>query len=133
MENGFIFAGKSTRDFDMLVEHYPDQKGPARKRTMVTVPGRNGDLHYDEGAFENYPQPYKCGFRGKDHTPEQAHAIKNWLLGARSNQRLEDAYDPDHFRLASFVGPLDVENQLNKIGKCVITFECAPQSFLKIG
>lgn len=133
MNNGFVFAGKSTRDLRMLVERYPAQKGAARKRTTVPVPGRNGDLHYDEGAFENYQQPYECGFRGDRPTPEQAHAIKEWLLSSGTYQRLEDVYDPDYFRLATFAGPLDIENQLNKIGKCVVTFDCKPQSFLKSG
>lgn len=133
MRNGFVFAGKSTWDFNMLVGRYPAQKGAARKRTTVPVPGRNGDLHYDEGAFENYQQPYECGFRGGRPTPEQAHAIKEWLLSSGTYQRLEDVYDPDYFRLATFAGPLDIENQLNKIGKCVVTFDCKPQSFLKSG
>ena len=133
MENGFSFAGKSTSDFNMLVERRPVQKGPARKRTTFSIPGRNGDLHYVQDAFENYQQPYECGFRGEKPTPEQAHAIKMWLFSSGAYQRLEDVYDPDCFRLASFVGPLDIENQLNKIGKCVVTFDCAPQSFLKSG
>lgn len=133
MENGFIFAGMNSRDFSLFVEHYPAQKGPKRKQTTVSVPGRNGDLHYDDGSFENYPQPYVCGFRGDLPTPEQAHAIKQWLFSSGAYQRLEDVYDREHYRLASFAGPLDIENQLNKIGKCVITFDCKPQSYLKSG
>ena len=35
--------------------------------------------------------------------------------------------------MATFMGPLDVENHLNKYGRCVISFDCAPQSFLKRG
>ncbi len=133
MENGFSFAGMSTRDFNMLVEHYPKQGSPKRKRTSISVPGRNGDLHYDEGAFENYKQSYSCGFCDYRPTAELAHAIKCWLFSPRGYQRLEDGYDTAHFRMASFAGPLDIENQLNKIGKCTVTFDCAPQYFLKCG
>lgn len=132
MENGFIYAGKQSVDFGLYVEHYPPQNGPERKRTTVTVPGRNGDLHYDEGAYENYTQSYECGFYGKP-TPEQAHEIKAWLLASGAYQRLEDVHDAEYFRLASFAGPLDIENKLNKIGKCTIAFDCKPQSFLKSG
>lgn len=133
MTNGFYFAGRSTQEFGMLVERCPTQSAPARKRTIVTIPGRNGDLHYDEGAYENYTQSYECGFRGERSTPEQAHNVKAWLLSAGANQRLVDAHDPDHFRLATFVGPMDIENRLNKIGKCTIKFDCDPRSFLKSG
>ena len=88
MENGFSFAGKSTSDFNMLVERRPVQKGPARKRTTFSIPGRNGDLHYVQDAFENYRQPYECGFRGEKPTPEQAHAIKMWLFSSGAYQRI---------------------------------------------
>lgn len=130
MKKGFTFAGKSTNDFHMTVEHPPAQKAPERKRTTFTVPGRNGDLHYDEGAYENYTQSYECGFRGKKPTAELAHAIKQWLCLQDGYQRLEDSYDTTHFRLASFAGPMDIENQLNRIGKCTVNFDCAPQAYL---
>lgn len=133
MRNGFVFGNKGTWDFDILVEHYPAQKGPARKRTTVSVLGRNGNLHIDEGTFENYQQPYEIGFHGKKSTPEQSHEIKEWLMSSGTYLRLEDTYDPDYFRLATFGGPLDIENKLNKMGKCVVYFDCAPQSFLKTG
>lgn len=131
--NGFMFAGKSTADFGMLVEHYSTQYTPKRKRTSVSVPGRNGALHYDEGAFDNYQQSYSCGFLGGRTTAETAHEIKQWLFYSGKYQRLEDAYDPYHFRMASFAGPLDIENQLNRIGKCTVKFDCAPQYYLKSG
>lgn len=133
MQDGFLFGEKSTREFDMHVEKIPALKGAIRKRTTVSVAGRNGDLHYVENAFQNYTQPYECYFHGNEPTPKQAHAVKGWLLGSGGYQRLEDPYDPEHFRLAAFAGPLDVENQLNKYGRCVVNFDCAPQSFLKSG
>lgn len=132
MINGFMYAGKCSIDFGLLVEHYPAQKAPERKRTTVSIPGRNGDLHYDEGAYENYTQSYECGFYCR-RTPEHAHAIKEWLLSSGAYQRLEDVYDPGHFRLASYAGPMDIENKLNKIGKCTISFDCKPQTFLCSG
>lgn len=120
-------------DFSLYVERLPAIKGPARRRTTITVPGRNGDLHIDEGTFENYTQPYACYFHGEGATPEVAHLIKAWLSKSGEYRRLEDTYDPEYFRLATFAGPLDVENKLNKYGRCTINFDCAPQCFLKSG
>lgn len=133
MRNGFIFGDHSTVDFDMHVEKYPKQVTAKRKRTTISVAGRNGDLHIDEGAFENYMQPYECYFHGENVTPEMAHAIKAWLCSAGEYRRLEDAYDPSVFRLATFVGPMDIANVLNEYGRCTVNFDCAPQSFLKSG
>ncbi|MBQ8579349.1 MAG: hypothetical protein IJ448_01490 [Oscillospiraceae bacterium] len=133
MRDGFTFGAKSTKDFSMHAEKYPAIGGPQRKRTTVSVAGRNGDLHYTENAFQNYAQSYDCYFHGEQSAPEMAHAVKAWLLGSGAYQRLEDPYDPDHFRLATFAGPLDIENQFNRYGRCVVNFDCAPQAFLKSG
>lgn len=133
MQNGFKFGDLSTSDFDMYAEKFPAQIGAQRKHSSVSVPGRNGDLHFLENAFSNYTQPYACYFHGDLPTPEQAHAVKAWLLGSGAYRRLEDVYDPNHFRLASFLGPIDIENILNKYGRCTVNFDCAPQSFLKSG
>lgn len=133
MQNGFKFGDKTTADFSMHVEKFPAQIGAQRKHNTVSVPGRNGDLHFLENAFTNYTQVYECYFHGELSTPEQAHAVKAWLLGDGSYRRLEDIYDPQHFRLASFRGPLDIENILNKYGRCTVCFDCAPQAFLKSG
>lgn len=133
MSHYFCFGDRSTLDFDMHIEKLPAIKGPARKRTTVSVPGRNGDLHYDEDAYSNYTQSYECYFHGKLPTAEQTHAIREWLTASGGYLRLEDTYDPSHFRMATFVGPLDVDNYFNKYGRCKINFDCAPQAFLKSG
>lgn len=133
MGNGFTFGNHSAADFNMRVEKLPKQNGPKRKRKTVSVAGRNGDLHFDEDSFENYVQPYECYFHGDKPTPEMAHAIKEWLLSSGVYQRLSDAYDPNHFRLATFVGPINIDNILSEYGRCIINFDCAPQSFLLDG
>lgn len=133
MSNYFCFGDHSSKDFDMHIEKIPAIKGATRKRTTVSVAGRNGDLHYDEDAFTNYKQPYECYFHGELPTPEQAHAIKAWLSSTGEYLRLEDTYDPKYYRMATFVGPLDVNNHLNKYGRCTVYFDCAPQCFLKSG
>ena len=133
MSNYFRFGNHSSRDFDMHIEKIPAIKGATRKRTTASVAGRNGDLHYDEDAYTNYKQPYECYFHGDVPTPEQAHAIKAWLSGSGEYLKLEDTYDPKYYRMATFAGPLDVNNYLNKYGRCIVNFDCAPQCFLKSG
>ena len=134
MGNGFIFGDRSTADFHMKAERYPIQRTPYRKGETISVEGRNGDLHIWENAYANYIQPYECYFRepGKP-MPLLAHEVKAWLMARAGYHRLEDAYDPGHFRLASFAGPMDIENILNKYGRCTVEFDCCPQSFLTSG
>ena len=133
MSHFFCFGERCSLDFDMHIEKLPTISGPTRRRTTVTVAGRNGDLHYDEDTYSNYKQSYECYFHGKHPTAEQTHLIREWLTASGGYLRLEDTYDRTHFRMASFVGPLDVDNYFNKYGRCKITFDCAPQAFLKSG
>ena len=133
MDNYFTFNGRGTMDFGMACEKHPNQNAPKRRRTAVQIPGRNGALHYDEGGFENIKIEYSVWFRGDLPTPEQAHAVKGWLLGAKGYSRLIDKYDPGHFRLASFAGPLTVSNILGRYGKCKLQFDCDPRCFRRDG
>lgn len=133
MRNKFTFGGRSTDEFSMRIEKYPKIKGPARRRKTVIVPGRNGALHYQEDAFDNYIQPYECYFHSSLTASEQAHRVKAWLLHSGGYQKLEDTYDPSHYRMATFASSMDIENVFNKFGRCVINFDCAPQAFLVSG
>lgn len=133
MRNGFKFGEKGTWDFDMHVEKFPAQNVAARKTQTVEIPGRNGALHFLQDAFSNYTQAYHCYFHSRLPAPAQAHAVKAWLMSSGAYQRLEDTYDPEHFRLAAFNGPLNIENILNKYGRCTVNFDCDPRSFLKSG
>ena len=129
MRNGFSFGGKNSWDFTLRVEKLPRIGSPRRRVTTLTVPGRSGSLHIDEGVYESYQQPYECYFHGKEPTAEMAHAIKQWLMSGSGPQKLMDAYDPKHYHMAYFIGPLDVDNILNKYGRCVVTFEVDPRAY----
>lgn len=134
MANGFTFGNHGTKEFFTKVERYPVQKSPARKMETISVDGRNGDLHICQNAFSNYIQPYDCYFRqvGKA-MPQLAHEVKAWLMAKAGYHKLIDCYDPEHYRLAAFAGPMDIENILNKYGRCTVEFDCCPQSFLVSG
>lgn len=134
MKSRFTFAGRGSEEFYLTVEKLPIISAPAKKYSTISVQGRNGDLHIEENAFQNYTQPYECYFHAQDQkAPEIAHAIKGWLLGSRGPQKLRDTYDPSYFRNATFLGPIDIERLLNEYGRCVISFDCEPQAFLVSG
>ncbi len=133
MDNFFIFNGRGTMEYGMAVEKRPNQNAPKRRRTTVKIPGRYGDLHFDEECLENQTLQYDVWFRDKLPTPEQAHAVKAWLLAPKGYSRLEDKYDPGHFHLASFAGPMDIADILGRYGRCKIKFDCDPRAFRKDG
>lgn len=47
--------------------------------------------------------------------------------------RLQDSYDTTIYREAFLMGGYDLENILNKFGRCTITFSCKPQKYLITG
>jgi len=54
-------------------------------------------------------------------------------LTASGYCRLEDTYEPEHYRMARYVGSPDVANILFKFGRAELEFEVQPQRYLKSG
>lgn len=127
------FNGRSSDDFRLIVQKYPDVILPTRKHEKVSVPGRNGDILIQEDAFENVIQRYEIYISAEQTrlTPI-THKIAEWLC-VKGYQKLEDSYFLDTFRLASFNGGLEISNILNRFGRATIEFDCKPQRFYKFG
>lgn len=130
------FAGVSSDDCYVIVEHYPQRYFPKRKYNVQAIPGGEKDFIIDEGedAFANYTQPYSVFFDSKAPGLSQAsRKIAEWLLGNPGYQRLEDTYDPDFYRLAYYSGGEQFLNHFNEYGRGTLTFTCAPKRFFKSG
>ena len=129
-----FFNGKSSDDFSLFVSRYPARVIPARKSERISVPGRSGDLLIAQDAWDNYGQVYEVYISAEKITmPVAAHAVAGWLCGAPGYCRLQDDYDRDCYRMASFSGGAEIENILNRFGRATIEFNCKPQSFLLAG
>lgn len=46
-----------------------------------------------------------------------ASKIVQWLMSGRGYCRLEDSYEPDCYRMASYAGPFDAANWMNLYGR----------------
>lgn len=127
------FNGRSSDDFRLIVQRYPDVIIPTRKNEKVSVPGRNGDILIQQDAWENVVQRYEFYVSAEQTrlTPI-THKIAEWLC-VKGYQKLEDSYFLDTFRLAAFNGGLEISNILNRFGRATIEFDCRPQRFYKFG
>ncbi len=129
-----VWNGKSSDDFGIVIKDVPARNLPVRKMEAVSIPGRNGALLRVQDAFENFEQSYTIFAGEEDGSALVAfREIADWLYAPKGYCRLEDSFDPDAFRLASFAGPLDVEFNLTRVGESTIVFNCKPQRFLKLG
>lgn len=127
------FNGTRSTALGVLVENYPPWPVPRRKYQTYDVAGRNGSVVVAEDAWENVVQRYNIYLSAEGPgLPLVASAVTRWL-SAPGYCRLEDEYDRDRFRLAQFLGPLDLENTLNQFGRATLRFSCLPQRYLKSG
>ena len=130
----FTFNGVSSDNYKVTVEKCPSYPVAQRVVEHIQVPGRNGDLIRDTGAYGNVEQTYSIWFDGRnDSMQEAARAIALWLNGSKGYCRLEDTYDQDVYRMAVMSNYTEYRNFRNRIGRADVTFSCKPQRFLKTG
>ena len=53
-----VWDGRSSDNLRVIVEHHPVFAMPERKREVISVPGRNGDIIVSQDAFSNVEQEY---------------------------------------------------------------------------
>ena len=132
MRQYLTFGGHDSRTYGVYISGQGTFNSPARAYEMQPVPGRNGDLIGNDRRFENIEVTYPAFVYTNFRT-----AMANWrnvLLSQEGYQRLIDTYHPDEYRLATFIGPLEVEAEANnKAGQFDLTFNCKPQRFLLSG
>ena len=130
----FTFNGVSSDNYKVTVEKCPSYPVAQRVVEHIQVPGRNGDLIRDTGAYGNVEQTYSIWFDGRnDSMQEAARAIALWLNGSKGYCRLEDTYDQDVYRMAVMSNYTEYRNFRNRLGRADVTFSCKPQRFLKSG
>lgn len=128
----FTFNSKSCLDFSVVISGQGTFKSPERDVETVSIPGRNGNLHIDNGRFDNveiiYPAYIAKNFKAN------FDAFKAFMLSQRGYQRLEDSYHPDYYRLASYKSAIEPKmTPRNLNGSFDIAFDCDPRRFLKSG
>lgn len=136
MKGVISWNGERSDQFGITVENYPEYSKPERKRETFSVPGRNGDIVLMQDAWENVTQKYDifAGNGKRGAVSGGFSRVADWLYKPFGYCELWDDFDPDHFRLAYFTGPFDVEPSLvGRTGRTTISFSCKPQRFLISG
>ena len=130
-----VYDGKDLSDFGVACIGSAVYGAPSRDVESVHIPGRNGDLLFDNGGFMNtditYPQ---CSI--VERFPVNVEGLRNHLLGKTGYRRLEDSYHPDEYRLAEYRGPFTADAHTARgyrSGTFDLTFNAMPQRFLKKG
>ena len=129
-----IFNNKSSADCRIQVAHPPGYAYPERDYTITHIPGRNGDIIQDNGCYKNVERTYEVSFDvPNEDFATYANAVSAWLHSTTGYARLEDSYEPNYYRMATYQESNIFENLYNQDGTATIVFECKPQRFLKTG
>ncbi|CCZ04614.1 putative uncharacterized protein [Eubacterium sp. CAG:603] len=129
-----IFNGVSSKEFDIQVEHPPGYEYPQKDYDVTHIPGRNGDVYVDKGSYQNVTRSYDIAIGSeKRNFAEMANCISEWLNSASGYARLEDNYEAEYYRLATYASGGTITNILEHAGRVTVSFNCKPQRFLKSG
>lgn len=97
-----------------------------------TIPGRNGDLIWETGSYENRSGSASCFCLQKD-VEKAISSSSRFLMGKRGYRRLETSDDPDHYWMARVENSPQIAMRLRTLAPFAIRFDCKPQRFLKSG
>lgn len=126
--------GTSSDSIGVIVERYPSRYIPTRRFTEQAVAGRNGSVLLLDESFPNVIQEYEVYLSAESlGLPDVASACAAWLCEPKGYATLSDSYDSTVTREAYLVDGFNVENALNKFGRCTISFSCKPQKWLVNG
>lgn len=132
----FTFNGKSSEDFGLVVQTPPVYMFPERDITVTHIPGRNGDIAIDKKCFKNTTREYSIAlwYMPKTGYYDNFEKVLNWLNSAKgSYAKLEDTYDTEVYRKATFHMSGSFTDYWSKAGTINIQFDCKPQRYLKTG
>lgn len=132
MLNYFTYNGVSSENYQTFLSGAGAFELPKRDITKVEIPGRNGDLIIDNERYENVKIKYPIIIM------QDFEINKRLLVHELSKnigyQRLEDTFNPNHFRMANFEGISNSKTTYQyDAGSFVLEFDCKPQLYLKSG
>jgi phage-related protein len=99
---------------------------------IQSIPGRNGDLVFETGSYENRVGTARCFCLQKD-VEKALSASGRFLMQKHGYRRLETSDDPDHFWLARVENSPAISQRMRTLAPFDISFDCKPQRFLKCG
>lgn len=124
--------GKNCGDFGVWISGGGTFNAPPRDMDTISIPGRDGNIYFDNGRFQNINVTYPA-FISKRFKPRMDD-FRAWLCSKYHYVKIEDSYHPDEYRLGVFKGGLTVSTTARNLsGSFNLVFDCKPQRFLKSG
>lgn len=135
--NSIIFGGIDSSDYGIYISGEGVWNAPERDAETIQIPGRNGEYVLDKGNFKNIEVTYPAFNQETSYNDFRTKVdnFRNAISSLKGYQRLTDSFHPDEYRMAAFIGGLEVKPVLynDKSMEMNIVFNCKPQRFLTSG
>ena len=126
-KSNFVFGDVNLADYGGAFAFYCNIfNKPDRDIEVISVPGRNGDLLFDNGRYKNVERKYIVQAKGI----EVAHALMNDLLNKVGYHKLTDEYDTAYYYMARLKSIPKIVGFVGDAVKMEIVFDRMPQRWL---
>lgn len=137
MSNVITVGSVSSADYGIIVLDVNDTDMPGRDYTVVSIPGRSRDLHYDNGRFNNIDRVYTCFVKDSDPfgtTRDTIAAFVGRIMRLKGYQRIECGLHPDFYVKGEFRGEMQPNFAKTKDAATFqLTFDCDARKYLNSG
>lgn len=132
----FEYNGKKLSDIGAVITEKPHYTVSMRDLSLVTIPGRSGDVINDAKRYKNVEISYQiASVPAFCHLTEQEfiYTLSEWLFSSHSYKILRDTYNVGYFRLAVATAVSNPVVEASGVVTTTITFSCDPFLYSDLG
>ncbi len=118
-EAWFTFKGIDSREMGVIVTAMPETVRAERRIESITVAGRNGSLHKDEGVYESYDRTIECALIKRAKLDE----IAAWLVGSGE---MIFSTEPDKVYRVTIANKISITQMMRVFQKFQIVLDTQP-------
>lgn len=118
-EAWFKFNGIDSRSLGIRVTKMPETVRAEKRIESLTVPGRSGSLHTDEGAYESYTRTMECAIIRRDKLDK----IAAWLQGSGE---IIFSTEPDKIYHITISNKISIAQMMRTFQKFQVTMDTQP-------
>lgn len=118
-EAWFTFKGVDSREMGVIVTAMPETVRAERRIESITVAGRNGSLHTDEGVYESYDRTMECALIKRAKLDE----ITAWLVGSGG---MTFSTEPDKVYRVTIANKISITQMMRVFQKFQVILDTQP-------
>ena len=132
MIHHFEYDGQDSREYKVYFLGKKQWKRPERDVTITHIPGRSGDIIFDNGCYKNFDDTIKLRLFASKITGnyendfyEASRRVKDWLKVDSQYHRLIESYNPDYYRQIR-IKSITIKQADKDIADITLVINCKP-------